>query len=284
MEFDLKRIRSVPWDVSPLGGATSAPDASGKCPNNPSCGVDRHCGDRRCGFPRLHQQRVGWHVANDRPHWGGRCQQQTAAASAETNAGAGKTLATFENANGGGVPGTVLRGENPAASFVTKRRAPGMRARPRGPLLVHVLAEAVLVSSYNAGQSVSEKARTVFAADAGACCGGIRVAGKFRFIAHTDRAMSANQVAVGQIGIRYILDPARRGASDDMRARTRFVRYGIVATEIQTNWGVCGKPYRTLRGVFVPVIQRLNRALHAGRIVAGEYARFRRWTPIDALA
>lgn len=149
-----------------------------------------------------------------------------------------------------------------------------MRNRQQGQVLAYGLAAlligaAALVLLYNAGQTSTEKTRTVNAADAAAFSGGIWVARQLNFMAYTNRAMVANHVAVGHFvsymsWIRYVED-----SSEKLRDLTRFIPYINVATRILATWGAyvrSGTEY--FADVFIPATDTLNRALHAAQLAA----------------
>src|SRR5215218_5215023 len=74
-----------------------------------------------------------------------------------------------------------------------------------------LIASAVLVLMYNAGQKVTEKSQVANAADAAAYSGAVWTARHLNFMAYTNRAMVANHVAVGHFvsyvsWVRYIND------------------------------------------------------------------------------
>ena len=149
-----------------------------------------------------------------------------------------------------------------------------MRQRQHGQVLAYGLAAllivaAVMVLLYNAGQSSSEKTRTVNAADAAAYSGGIWVARQLNFMAYTNRAMIANHVAVGHFvsymsWIRYVED-----SSETIRQLTQFIPYVNVATKIVATWAAyvsSGTEY--FGDLFVPATDLLNRSMHAAQFAA----------------
>ncbi|HET8705478.1 MAG TPA: pilus assembly protein TadG-related protein, partial [Pseudomonadales bacterium] len=87
-------------------------------------------------------------------------------------------------------------------SSVVSRSALNPRSRQQGQAIIAIafiamVGAIVLLMVFNSGRAVNEKARLVNAADAATYSAGVEVARQLNFIAYTNRAMIANQIAAG---------------------------------------------------------------------------------------
>jgi hypothetical protein len=95
-----------------------------------------------------------------------------------------------------------------------------------------LIASAVLVVMYNAGQKVTEKSNVVNAADAAAYSGAVWTARHLNFMAYTNRAMVANHIGVGHFvsyvsWVRYIDETI-----DTIEDFAQFIPYASQYVEI----------------------------------------------------
>ncbi len=146
--------------------------------------------------------------------------------------------------------------------------------RQRGQAIVLVLVfvlicATTLVLMYNTGQSASEKARLVNAADAAAYSGAVYIARNLNYMAYTNRAMIANHVAVGHLvsyvsWIRYVEQSASRLAEI-----TSWIPYVGAATRAIAKWG-----YYVRTGTewvatgYVPAASEINILLSESQLLA----------------
>lgn len=132
-----------------------------------------------------------------------------------------------------------------------------------------LIASAVLILMYNAGQKITEKSQIANAADAAAYSGAVWTARHLNFMAYTNRAMIANHAAVGHFvsyvsWIRYVDDTI-----DFIDRITQFIPYvGQYVDVVQQIADEVRKATDRTAQITVPSIDGWNSNFRAAQVEA----------------